>query len=205
MFKTGKKLQLLVCLTSDAFNQARAGFGSAHHVGREMPREVPKSWHYLQYGWNTCARTPIASAVESITGGDENSVTFNLFGDGSKKKKQKKKKKKKKNRLAVRLMLPEDLDAQVHKVAALVDHFKNNHGTPKLYNAVRYQPSRHERALQVPASVGVSAENLPDNGSMLKQELQHKGVIDAEMISFVVELTAHGPIRCFKNRKFNQN
>merc|ERR1712032_226493 len=39
-----KKLQLLVCLIPDAFYRARAGFGSAHHVGRPMPRELPKSW-----------------------------------------------------------------------------------------------------------------------------------------------------------------
>merc|ERR1712032_934964 len=80
-----KKLQLLVCLTPDAFNQARAAFGIAYHVGRSMPRELPKSWGYLQYGWNTCARTPVASAIESITGGDDGSVTFHLFGDGKKK------------------------------------------------------------------------------------------------------------------------
>ena len=149
-------MQLLVCLTPDAFDRARAGFGSAHHVGRQMPREVPKSWDYLQYGWNTCARTPVASAIESITDGDENSVIFHLFGDGAKEKstRKKKKKKTKKGRSAVRLVLPQHFDAQVNKVAALVDHFANNRGTPKLYdNAVTYHASKYERerTLQVPA------------------------------------------------------
>merc|ERR1712032_541831 len=81
-----KKLRLLVRLTADAFNQARAGFGIAHHVGRPMPRETPKSWSYIQHAWNTCARTPVASAIESIADGDQNSVTLHLFGDGTKRK-----------------------------------------------------------------------------------------------------------------------
>ena len=100
-FETGEKAYLLVCLTSDAFDRARAEFGRAHHVGRSMPSELPKSWDYVHYAWNTFARTPVASAIESITGGDESSITFRLFGDGSKKKKTKKKRKKRKK--AVRL------------------------------------------------------------------------------------------------------
>ena len=83
-FETGEKPYLLVCLTPDAFDRARAEFGRAHHVGRSMPSELPKSWRYLQYAWNTFARTPVASAIESVTGGDDISVTFCLFGDGSK-------------------------------------------------------------------------------------------------------------------------
>ena len=179
---------MIVCLTPDAFDRARAGFGSAHHVGRLMPRELPKSWGYLQYGWNTCARTPVASAIESITDGDQNSVTFHLFGDGKKKTPRNKKKNKKK----VRLTLPQNFDVQVDKVAALVDYFANNRGTPELYNkAVTYQPSEHERELTLPeaAPAVVSAGNPPRNVSMLKQQLRSKGVINEEMIRFVFDLS----------------
>ena len=119
-------------------------------------------------------------------------MIFHLFGDGAKKKSTRKKKKKKKGRSAVRLVLPEHFDAQVNKVAALVDHFENNRGTPELYNnAVTYQPSKHERelTLQVPAPAGVSAENPPENVSMLKQELRSNGVVDEEMIRFVFDLS----------------
>ena len=187
-FKTGTKTHLLVFLTPDAFARARSGFGSAHHVGRPMPCEVPKSWYYLQGAWNTSARTPVTSAIESVTGGDETSVTLRLFGDGAKKKK-----KKKKGRSTVRLAIPDDFDVRVHRVAALVDHFNSNYGTPALYDeAVSFQRSQHEleRLVQVPASVGLSAEVPPDNESMLKQELRSKGVMDAEMIRFVVALSS---------------
>ena len=156
-----------------------------------MPPELPKSWSYLQHAWNTCARTPVASAIESITDGDQNSVTFHLFGDGKRKTPRNKKKNKKK----VRLTLPQNFDVQVNKVAALVDHFVQNNDTPELYNnAVTYQPSKHERELelQVPAPAGVSAGNPPRNvlmKSMLKQQLRSKGVVDEEMIRFVFDLS----------------
>ena len=150
-----------------------------------MPREVPKSWDYAHHAWDTCARTPVASAIESVTGGDEKLVTFNLFGDGSKKKARKKKKNKKKNCLAVQLILPENLDMQVSKVAALVDHFNSNYGTPKLYGeAVTYQAPKK----QVPTS-SVSPDNPPGNVSMLKQQLRQNGILDSEMIRFIVDLS----------------
>ena len=118
-----------------------------------MPSELPKSWDYLQYAWNTCARTPVASAIESVKGGDDTSITFCLFGDGSKQKN--KKKKKKKGSATVRLTLPQDFDVRVHKVAALVEHFNSHYGTAELYGmTVSYQRSKHElkRTTQVPAS-----------------------------------------------------
>ena len=87
-FKTGKQMHLILCLTPDAFERARVGFGRAHHVGHSMPSELQKSWGYVQHAWNTSARTPVAGAIESVIGGDESSVTFCLFGDGSKQKKK---------------------------------------------------------------------------------------------------------------------
>jgi len=142
----------------------------------------------MQHAWNTCARSPVASAIESVTDGDENSVIFHLFGDGKKKTRRNKKKNKKK----VRLTLPQNFDVQVNKVAALVDHFAQNNGTPELYNnAVTYQPAKHERehTLHVPAPAGVGGENPTENVSMLKQELRRNGVVDEEMIRFVFDLS----------------
>ena len=181
-------MHLILCLTPDAFERARVGFGRAHHVGRSMPSELLKSWRYVQYTWNTSARTPVASAIESITGGDESSVTFRLFGDGSKKKK-----KKKKSSSLVRLTIPEDFDVRVHKVAALVDHFNSHYDTEELYNVtVSYRRSEHElkHIAQVPASVGLSAENPTDKESMLQQELRSNGVVDEEMADFVIALSS---------------
>ena len=187
-FETGEKAYLLVCLTSDTFNRARAEFGRAHHVGRSMPSELPKSWDYVHYAWNTFARTPVASAIESITGGDESSITFRLFGDGSKKKK-----KKKKGSASVRLTIPQDFDVRVHKVAALVNHFHSYYGTDELYGmTVSYKQSKLElkRITQVSASVGLSSDDPTDKESMLQQELRGKGVVDEEMIGFVVALSS---------------
>ena len=108
-----------------------------------MPPELPKSWSYIQHAWNTSARTPVASAIESAAkNGDEKVVIFRLFGDGSKVKK-KKKKKKNKTCSTLRLTLPDGFDIHPHRVAALVNHFTTHHvKQPKqLYSeAVQYQP-----------------------------------------------------------------
>merc|ERR1712032_1790388 len=68
----GATPQLFLTLTAKSFEQVRRRVGIARHVGRPMPPEVPKSWSYLQYAWNACALTPVTSAIESITDGDEN-------------------------------------------------------------------------------------------------------------------------------------
>ena len=44
------KPHLFVRLSSDAFNLARQKFGDTCHFGRGMPRELVKSWTYLQEG-----------------------------------------------------------------------------------------------------------------------------------------------------------
>ena len=175
-------MYLFVRLTPGALSQARARFGFTHHVGRPMPCELPRSWHYLAKAWNTSARTPVAAAIESIIDGDETSVTFHLFGDGKKKNE----KKKKKNKMKVQLQLPDDFDVQVNKVAALVDHFNKHYDTPALYNeAVSYQPSKQLLGPMKPSEVAPAG-----NASTLEQELRSKGVTDEEMIRFVVDLSA---------------
>ncbi len=75
---------MLIRLTPEAFDRARENYGAARYIGRRMPREIQKSWTYAAEGYNTFARTPVTSAVESATGGDAESVTFHLFGDGTK-------------------------------------------------------------------------------------------------------------------------
>ena len=63
----------------------REKYGATRHVGREMPREIPKSWTYISQAWNKYARTPVTSAIENAKDGDgPESVTFRLYGDGSK-------------------------------------------------------------------------------------------------------------------------
>ena len=81
----------------------------------------------------------------------------------------------------------------MHKVAALVNHFHSYYGTDELYGiTVSYRRSKHElkRIAQVPASVGLSAKEPTDKESMLQQELLSKGVVDEEMIGFVVALSS---------------
>ena len=142
---------LFLRLTPDVFHLARDKFGAAIHIGREMPRELPKSWTYLQDAWNQFARTPLTAAIESTTTGDANSVTFTLFGDGKipeAKKKKKKKKKNKKKIPKVDLRLPDYLDAHADKIAAIVDHFETEYeSNPRtLYDKpVEYQPIKEER------------------------------------------------------------
>ena len=75
---------MLIRLTPEAFDRARENYGAARHIGRQIPREIPKSWTYASEAWNQFARTPVTSAVESATGGDAESVTFQLFADGTK-------------------------------------------------------------------------------------------------------------------------
>ena len=183
LFATGKTLQLLVCLTTEAFNEARAAFGFSHHVGRPMPIELPKSWDYLQHAWNSCARTPVTGAIESVIEGDSNSVTtFSLFVNG----------KSKKSKTKVRLVLPDDFDKQVCKVAALVDHFNKNYGKPALYGeAVIYQAPKQEHmgTEQFPVFGDVNAGNPSAKVSLLKKYMCQKGVTDVEMISFVLKLS----------------
>ena len=110
-----------------------------------MPRELPKSWSYLQHAWNNYARTAVASAIEAaVEAGDNKCVTFRLFADGSKKKR---KKKKNKMSSSLRLLLPDDFDIRVHRIAALVNHFTLYHAKQpgKLYTeTVKYHPMGRE-------------------------------------------------------------
>ena len=124
-----------------------------------MPREVSKSWTYTQQAWNSCARTPITSAIESTIGGDAKSVTFHLFGDGIKNKK------KPKNKQTLRLELPDTFDAQSHKVGALVNHFTCHDGSGECFDdAVQYMPSPYEleqiNAVLIQAVADVASRNL---------------------------------------------
>ena len=138
-------------------------------MGRSMPREVFKSWTYTQTAWNSCARTPVTHAIESAVGGDDKSVTFNLFGDGRKNTKKNKKQKKQ----TLRLDLPDSFDSQVHRVAGLVTHFTShldNNDSSKCYDdPVQYTPSACElkhiddvlmKAVADPASSGLSAAEM---------------------------------------------
>ena len=77
-------LQLFIRLTPEAFESVREKYGATRHVGREMPREIPKSWTYISEAWNKFPRAAVISAVETATGGDARSVTFYLYGDGTK-------------------------------------------------------------------------------------------------------------------------
>ena len=157
----GGKPQLFVILTDDAFNKVRTGFGEARHFGRSMPRELPKSWSYLQQGWNTCARTPVTRAIEMAVNGDAKSVTFNLFSNGLKQKKK---------GCKICLELPEGFDEQVHKVAALVDYFALCHNQKgKNTLEVKYKPSTQEldhitevlkKILADPATSGLSMSEI---------------------------------------------
>merc|ERR1712032_707892 len=75
---------LFLTLTPEVFDLVREKFGSAKNVGRELPRELPKAWTYLNEAWNTIARTPITSVIESVTGGDAKSYHVDLLSDGTK-------------------------------------------------------------------------------------------------------------------------
>merc|ERR1712048_408208 len=68
--KDGTSPCLLVCLRQKDFQAVSEGFGRSHHVGSRMPREIPKSWTYLQEGWNTHARAPVTEAIEAAVAGD---------------------------------------------------------------------------------------------------------------------------------------
>ena len=131
-------LWLFIRLTPETFERVRTNYGVARHVGREMPREIPKSWTYISHAWNKFARTPVTSTIENAKGGDEpGSVTFHLYGDGKGSKKNKK--------ASVHLRLPKSLDNDMYKVAALVKHF-TLHATNRdeLYGSVNHEPEKPE-------------------------------------------------------------
>ena len=99
-------LWLFIRLAPETFERVRANYGVTHHIGRDMSREIPKSWTYISQAWNKFARTPVTSAIENAKGGDEaKSVTFNLYGDGKGAKKNKK--------ASVHLRLPKSLDNDI--------------------------------------------------------------------------------------------
>ena len=163
---------MFLTLTPEVFDLVREKFGSAKNVGRELPRELPKAWTYLNEAWNTIARTPITSVIESVTDGDAKSFRVDLLSDGTKKKK-KKKKKKKNNKNVIQLRLPDCFDAQVYKVAALVNHFNLHKSSPKkLFNSVSHTPSEREseyinavlaKILSDPATHDLSEAAIYDN------------------------------------------
>ena len=68
--------QLFVHLTPETFNVMRKKFGYSRYVGRSAPREVSKSWTYLQEGWNTCARSAVTAAIKTAINGDAETVGF---------------------------------------------------------------------------------------------------------------------------------
>ena len=146
-------LQLFIRLTPEAFESVRKKYGATRHVGREMPREIPKSWTYISEAWNKFPRAAVTSAVETATGGDARSVTFYLYGDGTKQTATlghsnatvKKKRGKKNNKAHVHLTLPKSLDKQKYTIAKLTTHFGLHQENPtELYASVAYQPTSVE-------------------------------------------------------------
>ena len=119
-------------LTLAAFARARAEFGKVRHVGRKMPRDLPKSWTYMHKAWNDIMRTPVTGVIEAVAEGDDKVFTSLLFGQKNAK---------------LRLTLPDLFDAQVHKVAALVKHYLESRCTcqHRCYEpCVHYTPSKSE-------------------------------------------------------------
>ena len=183
----GGKPHLFVRLSSDAFNLARQKFGDTCHFGRGMPRELVKSWTYLQEGWNTCARTPVTSAIESVATGDSKSVTFHLFGDGlPKSKKKKKTKNKNAPTLSLQLLLPEGLDAQVDKIAALTKHFNLHYDEEQLHKLYS-DPVQYQQTQATPAAT--SKYDPSKRFAMVMRDLKGLGVHDSDMIQFVDDLS----------------
>ena len=128
---------LFVTVAPGTFQRMRENYGAKRHIGREMLREIPKSWTYISEAWNKYARTPVANAIESVTGGDAESVAFQPYANVKGGKKSK--------RASVPLTLPKSFDADVYKVAPLVTHFGLYAKAPKeLYGSVKYQPKRPE-------------------------------------------------------------
>ena len=152
----GNRPWLLVCMRPKDFQAARENFGRVRHIGYHIPREIPKSWTYLQEGWNTHARTPVTRAIEAAVAGDNStsSAEFHLFGSCLKKSEKQNSKKKKKTQhkvvvaSSVKLALPVSvsLDKKAYTIAALVKHFACHQKEPSvLYGAVEYAPSDRER------------------------------------------------------------
>ena len=144
-----------------------------------MPREIPKSWTYLQEGWNTHARTPVTKAIEAAVAGDNSPISaeLNLFGSGVKKpgkeKKKKNKKKSKKNATSVKLVLPASLDDNCHKIGALVNHFDLHKKDPgMLYGEVQHAPSDRERDHLI-QKLGELLSDPKTNGLSTQQILHH--------------------------------
>ena len=133
------KLWLFVRLAPEAFERARESYGATCHIGREMPREIPKSWTYISQAWNGYVRTPVTKAIENAAGADNkpDSVTFHLYREGKGVKNNKKP--------FVDLRLPKSLDNDMFRVAALVKHFTlYATNRDKLYNVVNHQPAKPE-------------------------------------------------------------
>ena len=158
----GSRPWLLIYLSSQSFRLAREYFGRDYYVGRHLPREIPKSWTYLQQAWNTIARTLVTEAIEAAVTGDNSTISadFHLFGSSlkksttkqtkSKKKKNQKKKNQQKKKVfvpsSVKFKLPTSFDDRAYKIAALVDHYTSHHDEPSmLYGNVHHSPSDRER------------------------------------------------------------
>ena len=141
----------------------------------------------MQQAWNSCARTSITSAIESTIGrdGDDKCVTFHLFGDGTKKMKQKNRKKKGKNKdQELRLDLPPTFDMQVHKVAALVNHFTSHRDDDAvdLYgDPVQYPPSAFELEHIKAALLQVVTDHT-DSSNLSAAELYQEYILDGDLL-----------------------
>jgi len=182
--------QLFLTLTPESFEEVRKGFGTARHVGSSMPPELPQSWTYTQRAWNDHARTPVTSAIESAAeAGDDSSVTFRLFGNGSKTKK--KKKKKQNTSFSLLLLLPDNFDRRVHRIAVLADHFNSHYDEKqpgKLYaNAVEYQPTDRELNYITRVLTDVLADKSTSDLSVM--ELYHQRILSTGLLS---EYTGNG-------------
>ena len=180
----------LIYLTAEHFSAACTYFGDAPGINRnrDIPRGIPTPWTYLQEGWDTFARTPVAGAIEAAIEGDtaSTSAVFHLFRGRSEHLEQKKNQVKNASQAglssSIRLSLPASLDAGVYKLAALVNHFSMQQKEPAvLYKAVQHTPSNRERSYLIRQLAKIVAD--PDSNGLSAKEIFYQRVKKADALA----------------------
>ena len=147
---------MFVRLTPEVFKLARKKFAVSRTLDFEVSRDVGKSWTYIQEGWNTIARNPVATKIEKVVGGriaDPYTAQFELPKTGKKT-------------VILHLELPQSFDSHLPNVIEIMSRFKQTKRTndqPCRSNKGNPTPDPADNTTNAPASSAASFPQLPTN------------------------------------------
>ena len=110
-----------------------------------------------------CARNAVTSAIESAINGDAETLNLHIVEEGSQTAEPQKNTNKSREQNRTKrpcLLLPPSLDAEIHKVAAVVDHFNGKTARPPSEAEIKRITRRITSILSDPATNGLPASDL---------------------------------------------